>query len=520
MTRQEYTALVDRCKQLSYEYYVMSQPSVSDAQFDALVNEIEQAEAEHPEWTLADSPTQQVGSDLQDNGRRLIAHRTRMLSCQKAQTQEAVSKWINTTEKKLNKVNDLHYVLEWKLDGISCSLVYLDGRLISAATRGDKDRGQDLLSHVQMMPSVPQQITMAGRVEVRGEIVCPKAELSSLGYKDCRTAASALTNQMVPTEEVSRLVFMAWQMDSDDEPFGTETASIDVAQEQGFMTTDRKGCWGEKVLQLLDEFEAKREAYPYPTDGVVIKIDHKPLADSMGCTEHHPKGNIAYKFTANKATTRVLRIEVKVAESGRRTPVAYLQPVMIMGREVSKASLYSERKMEELGVTEGCTVEVGLSNDVTPKIYRVLHDSNHATEGGLLPTENNLQAKPEDATPAAAGDTNTETNIATDQGTASREARQPIFENNGDAPEPTALSNSAPKPKRQRRKKKAAEPKPQQLSLFDQELQQEQEEPAANKLMRGAGYLAAATLAIIIVYQTGLIIPLGLIGLATSGLLR
>lgn len=286
------------------------------------------------------------------------------------------------------------------------------------------------------------------------------------------------------------------------------------------MTTDRKGCWGEKVLQLLDEFEAKREAYPYPTDGVVIKIDHKPLADSMGCTEHHPKGNIAYKFTANKATTRVLRIEVKVAESGRRTPVAYLQPVMIMGREVSKASLYSERKMEELGVTEGCTVEVGLSNDVTPKIYRVLHDSNHATEGGLLPTENNLQAKPEDATPAAAGDTNTETNIATDQGTASREARQPIFENNGDAPEPTALSNSAPKPKRQRRKKKAAEPKPQQLSLFDQELQQEQEEPAANKLMRGAGYLAAATLAIIIVYQTGLIIPLGLIGLATSGLLR
>lgn len=517
---------MDKCKQLSYEYYVLSKPSVSDAQFDALVNEIEQAEAEHPEWTLADSPTQQVGSDLTDNSRRLIAHRTRMLSCQKAQTQEAVSKWINTTEKKLNKVNDLRYVLEWKLDGISCSLVYLDGRLISAATRGDKDKGQDLLSHVQVMPSVPQQITMAGRVEVRGEIVCPKAELPKLGYKDCRTAASALTNQMVPTEEVSRLVFMAWQMDSDDQPFGTESVSIDVAQEQGFMTTDRKGCWGEKVLQLLDEFEAKREAYPYPTDGVVIKIDHKPLADSMGCTEHHPKGNIAYKFTANKATTRVLRIEVKVAESGRRTPVAYLQPVMIMGREVSKASLYSERKMEELGVTEGCTVEVGLSNDVTPKVYRVvkdnlttenddiLYDSNHATEGGLLPTENNLQANPEDATPAAAGDTNTKTNITTDQGAASREARQPILDN---IDEPKDIE-AKPKPKR--RKKKAAEPKPQQLSLFDKELQAEEEEPAANKLMRGAGYLVAASVAIILVWQTGLIIPLGLIGLATSGLLK
>ena len=133
----------------------------------------------------------------------------------------------------------------------------------------------------------------------------------------------------------------------------------------------------------------------------------------------------------------------------------------------------------------------------------ILYDSNHATEGGLLPTENNLQAKPEDATPAAAGETNTETNIATDQGAASREARQPIF-----------------KPKRTRRPKKAAEPKPQQLSLFDQELQEEQEEPAVNKLMRGAGYLAAASVAIILVWQTGLIIPLGLIGLATSGLLR
>ena len=159
----------------------------------------------------------------------------------------------------------------------------------------------------------------------------------------------------------------------------------------------------------------------------------------------------------------------------------------------------------------------------------LLHDSNHATEGGLQPTENNLQAIPEDAPPAAAGDTNTETNITTDQGTASREAREPIFENNdeddrGQVPGRKRTRAKAPardpSPVIQRRKKKAAEPKPQQLSLFDQELQQEQEEPAANKLMRGAGYLVAASVAIIIVYQTGLIIPLGLIGLATSGLLK
>lgn len=500
---------MDRCKQLSYEYYVLSKPSVSDAQFDALVVEIEHAEAEHPEWTLADSPTQQVGSDLTDNGRRLIAHRTRMLSCQKAQTREAVDKWMKKTTKALGYEPSL--VMEWKYDGISCSLVYQDGTLISAATRGDKDRGQDLLSHVRMMPSVPQQITMAGRVEVRGEIVCPKAELSSLGYKDCRTAASALTNQMVPTEEVSQLVFMAWQMDYQGADSLMEGKSMQACRNLGF-TAEFRSCEVADVTRMLDQYEAEREAYLYPTDGVVIKIDGKVSAASLGFTEHHPKGNIAYKFTACKALTKVLRIEVKVAESGRRTPVAYLQPVMIMGREVSKASLYSERKMEELGVTEGCTVEVGLSNDVTPKVYRVVKDnltteteeqvySNYTENGPASAGEAKAEPKiiqvseaanvapdlkhlcddaANDAAPAAAGEANTKPNFITDLtlGGAVREDSEPIFET------------------------------------------EEQEESAGRKLMRSAGYLAAATLAIVIVWQTGLIIPLGLIGLGASGLLR
>ena len=169
--------------------------------------------------------------------------------------------------------------------------------------------------------------------------------------------------------------------------------------------------------------------------------------------------------------------------------------------------------MEELGVTEGCTVEVGLSNDVTPKVYRVYSPNIiQASEATAAPDLNQFcSGNANDATPAAAGDSNTETNITTDQGVASSDAREPIFENN----EPKDIT---PKPKH--RKKKAVEPKPQQLSLFDQELQEEQEESAGRKVLRGAGYLAAASVAIIIVYQTGLIIPLGLIGLATSGLLR
>ena len=374
MEKQEYVALVDRAKELSYEYYVLAEPTVSDAAFDALVAEIECIEQEHPEWTLADSPTQQVGSDVDArSGRRLIRHRTRMLSCQKAQTQEAVTKWIMATEKKLHKEDDLHYVLEWKLDGISCSLVYQDGILVSAATRGEKGvMGQDLLAHVKLMPSVPQKISESGRVEVRGEIVCPKKNLERLGYKDCRTAAAALTNQACPSCDMELLEFVAWQLDT-SEGIGTESVSMEIAEEQGFKTSGCRGCWGnEGVLETLAQFTAQREALEWPTDGVVVKIDAKPVAQSLGCTEHHPKGNIAYKFPAQKTVTKVSRIEISIGSTGKRTPVAYIEPVMIMGRKVTKVSLGSEQTMQKLGVTEGCEVEVGLSNDVTPKIYRVV----------------------------------------------------------------------------------------------------------------------------------------------------
>lgn len=459
MTRQEYTALVDRAKQLSYEYYVLAQPTVSDAQFDALVSEIEQAESEHPEWTLADSPTQQVGSDLQDNGRRLVRHRTRMLSCQKAQTQEAVTKWMDITEKKLlkpgNVCSGVQYVLEWKLDGISCSLVYQDGQLISAATRGDKDKGQDLLAHVIMIPSVPQRINMAGRVEVRGEIVCPKGELAALGYKDCRTAAAALTNQVVPTGEVERLVFIAWQMDSDDDALRTEIDGLNAAWKEGFKVSGWKSCYIEKVLDTLAVYEQEREAYPYPTDGVVIKIDRKDWASSLGCTEHHPKGNIAYKFSAQKTTTRVLRIEISVGKTGKRTPVAYLEPVMIMGREVRKASLCSENKMTELGVTEGCLVEVGLSNDVTPKIYGVVGNSSNSK---------------------------------------------------------LKIQNS-----------KLDEPLPKRYGVITESWDNtkcEVQSGNVHNFLKAVGSVVAMTVALVVIWQTGLLIPLGLIGLAMSGIIK
>ena len=530
MTQQEYTALVDRAKQLSYEYYVLAAPTVSDQEFDALVSDIEQAEQQHPDWTLADSPTQQVGSDLTDNGRRLIRHRTPMLSCQKAQTQEAVTKWMTQTEKRLKKTGDLHYVLEWKLDGISCSLVYQDGRLVSAATRGDKNCGQDLLAHVMMMPSVPQRIDMTGRVEVRGEIVCPKKNLSRLGYKDCRTAAASLCNQQRPTGDIALLEFAAWQMDTAD-PIGTETASMELAAGQGFKTSGYRGCRGMDVLARLDEFEASREAFEWPTDGVVVKIDARPLAQSLGATEHHPKGNIAYKFVAQKAVTRVVGIEVKVGATGRRTPVAYLEPVTILGREVSSASLGSERKMQELGICEGCKVEVGLSNDVTPKIYRVISSSGQATEstdrteseGTPAVNEGTPQGSPivSEDTPATAPATSATATPVLEASPAipSQEEEEPTISEYERQREHLALLTERKRQRLQRETEQRRQ-REERNARIARESENRQRKAKSHSILKAVGMFAAACVACVVIYETGFLIPLGLIGLATSGLVK
>lgn len=399
MTQQEYWNAVGMSKYYSHMYYVKSNPVISDAEFDALVAKIEQAEMAHPDWTLSDSPTQKVGSDLSDNGRRRIAHRTPMLSCQKAQTVEAVDKWLVKIRPNIRR--DLgRFLLMWKYDGISCSLVYQDGKLIEASTRGEDGLiGQDILDHVRMMQNVPQQLeatndfmrksnALKGRVEVRGEVVCKKANLKLMRnqYKDCRSAASSLCNMMEPDPDCELLQFCVWDVIADRWNYGPEAnIGLDMAKASGFkdvyyVTNDLEdGYHFGDVLQRYFDAE-KRETLEFPTDGVVIRVNHRGDFKDLGATAHHPKGSIAYKFAAAKTVSRVTRIEVTVGKTGRRTPVVHFEPVMILGREVKKASLGSERMLEEMGVKRGDMVEVGLANDVRPTIYRVIESNTDCTD--------------------------------------------------------------------------------------------------------------------------------------------
>lgn len=383
MTQKDYIQKVNAAKQHSYNYYVLSAPTISDAEFDRLVDAIEQTEQEHPEWTLPDSPTQTVGSDLSANGRRTIRHRTPMLSCQKAQATAKVTEWLGKKKKKVGGGLSAMptWMLSWKADGISCSLVYQDGQLIEASTRGDGPTGQDLMQHVRLMHTVPQTINaseMAGRVEVRGEIVCPKANLQGLRdqngkqYADCRSAASSLCNQVTPSADMARLEFWAWDCIGDDLSMRWQDHTCYTLQRIGFKTCYHEtddGTHIEAILQLMAE---KRDLLLIPVDGIVIRLNSNKQFIEQGFTDHHPKGSIAYKFPPQTTVTTVRRIEITVGATGRRTPVAWFDPVTILGRTVEKASLGSEDTMRKLGVTEGARVEVGLSNDVIPKVYRVV----------------------------------------------------------------------------------------------------------------------------------------------------
>ncbi len=395
MTQQEYISLVNQAKKASYEYYVLSTPSLTDAAFDALLSQVEECEQQYPEWTLPDSPTQQVGSDLSDNGRRTIAHRTPMLSCQKAKSHDAVLAWLKNTVQKLG-TDEFQVSVEYKYDGISCSLVYQDGQLISAATRGDKFVGQDITSHAALITNIPQQlpalveVNLAGRVEIRGEIVCPKANLGKISrrYADCRTAASSLCNMEVPAQDCALLAFIPWKFDAPCFPgnashfesmmFAIQSLGFDCACPRCFDASSIDSI--TEYLSLWDDRE-NRDALLFPIDGLVLKVDDKHLAASLGATSHHPHGNIAYKFAPNTAITTCTRIEIKVGKTGRRTPVAHFDPVTVMGRQLCRASLCSETTAAKLGIIEGSTIEVGLVHDVTPKVFRVIPDAkNHCSE--------------------------------------------------------------------------------------------------------------------------------------------
>ena len=359
-------------------YYVLDKPEISDAEYDVLMRRLSELEKAHPELLTPDSPTQRVGGKPRD-GFVKVSHSTQMLSLDNALNEEELRDF-------LNKIGDVPYVTELKLDGLSMAAHYRAGQFVQAVTRGDGLVGEDVSQNARTIRSLPLGIpNRRAELEVRGEAMMNRrgferlnAEREEQGlarFANPRNAAAGGLRALDPAVTASRrLDFFAYLMLSGGQPvYGSHWESLEALDKLGFkVNPHRRLCKGiDEVFAFCSEWENKRESLPYEIDGVVVKVDSIEAQQRLGWTSKAPRWAIAYKYAARQASTVVEGIGVQVGRTGALTPVAHLRPVAVGGVTVSRATLHNEDEIARLGVEIGDEVLVERSGDVIPKVVRV-----------------------------------------------------------------------------------------------------------------------------------------------------
>ena len=383
-------------------YYVLDAPEISDAAYDALMNELKRIEAEHPELVTPDSPTQRVGGKPAE-GFRKVAHSRPMLSLDNVYSVEELAAW-DARCRELAGLLPVEYVAELKMDGLSVALRYEAAeagaaRFTTGITRGDGQTGEDVTTNIRTIRSVPltipakrlRELRLPPAFEVRGEAVMPEAaflrlneEREQLGLAPAvnpRNAAAGTLRTLEPSIVANRrLDFYAYFLlvEGDYWPQG-QRATLDALVALGFrVNSQRKLVTSvEEMTAFIDTAEASRAALPYEIDGVVLKVDFHATQQRLGSTGRAPRWAIAYKFTARSGITQVNAITVQVGRTGKLTPVAELTPVFIGGTTVSRATLHNADFIERLGLKLGDWVKVERGGDVIPKVVEVLEDAEH-----------------------------------------------------------------------------------------------------------------------------------------------
>ena len=390
-------ALREKIRHHEYRYYVLDDPEVSDADFDALMNELKRIEAEHPELVTPDSPTQRVGGKPRE-GFVKAKHSSPMLSLDNAYSEEELRDWERRVH-ELSGQTDLEYMCELKLDGMSLALVYSDGRLERGITRGDGSVGEDVTLNVRTVRSIPLSIPkdklkkagISADFEVRGEMLMPLAAFRKLNEERERQGLATFANprnftagtvrQLEPSITAQRRMdFFAYLLLKDGQTFvDRQSKAMDALELAGFkVNPNRKLAKNlDEVWTFIQSWEAKRDSLPYEIDGIVIKVDRTAWQRELGFTGKAPRWAIAYKFAARGAVTQIEDIVPQVGRTGKLTPVAWLKPVPIGGTTVSRATLHNMDFIEQLGVQIGDWVEVERGGDVIPKVVKVVDDKEH-----------------------------------------------------------------------------------------------------------------------------------------------
>ena len=394
--QQQIDTLRQDLRRYEYEYHVLDNPTIPDAEYDRLFHQLKALEAAHPELITADSPTQRVGAKPL-SGFAQIRHEIPMLSLDNAFSDEEFYAFVKRIEDRLIRLPEpLTFCCEPKLDGLAVSILYVNGVLTQAATRGDGTTGEDITANIRTIRNIPLQLLIdnpPARLEVRGEVFMPHAGFERLNqqalekgektFANPRNAAAGSLRQLDPKITSKRpLVLNAYGIgiaEGVDLP-NTHYDRLQWLKSIGIpVNPEIRLCNGtDEVLDFYRDIQNKRSSLGYDIDGTVLKINDIALQEKLGFISKAPRWAIAYKFPAQEELTRLNDVEFQVGRTGAITPVAKLEPVFVAGVTVSNATLHNGDEIERLDIAIGDTVVIRRAGDVIPQIIGVLHDRRPA----------------------------------------------------------------------------------------------------------------------------------------------
>ncbi len=376
-----------------YEYYVLDNPTVNDAVYDGLLQELKQLESNDPKLVTPDSPTQRVGGQV-SAGFDSARHSQRMLSLDDVFDEAGIEAWLKRLEKLLPTGQKTSFFGDVKKDGLACAIIYQNGLFSQAITRGDGLNGEDVTTNIRTIPSLPLRLRattetrplLSGRTEVRGEIVMYKADFDALNqqrkaagkplFANPRNTAAGTIRQLDPQLVAERpLHFLAYDLlRQSDKDVLTNELAYRFLHKLGFMGTEYASVLADAkaIFAARENWREKRHELPFNTDGLVVKLNNRALYQALGVAGKNPRGAIAIKYPAEQATTTVKDIFVSIGRTGAATPVAILKPVVIAGSTVQMATLHNEGEVARKDIRVGDTVVVQKAGDIIPEVVEPL----------------------------------------------------------------------------------------------------------------------------------------------------
>lgn len=366
-------------------YYNLDNPILSDTQYDELYRQLKDLEEQYPQYRTKNSPTQRIGGQA---GALFspVRHAVPMLSLDNSYSPDDIREWYARTEKSLQR-NDFEMVVEAKIDGVSCSLTYENGILVTAASRGDGKVGEDITANARTIKNIPQKLenAPAGLLEIRGEVYLEKKDLASLNqrqagrgentFANTRNAAAGSLRQKDPQTTARRpLKFFAHSFGAGNIAADSFSGFIDLCKQWGFAVCPARTQTTQiaEIIRFYNQFESSRHQLPFDVDGLVVKVNRFDFQRILGITAKSPRWAIAFKYPAPQATTTVNHILFSVGRSGVITPVAQLQPVAVGGVTISNATLHNFDEIKRLDIRVGDSVIIERAGEVIPKVVKVV----------------------------------------------------------------------------------------------------------------------------------------------------